>query len=278
MNDSSPQNKSTHPFLPQEKALLQVLRSYPAPFGIAFSGGADSTLLAHFAAAHLGRETIRLIHIHTPLAPGNETEQAQQTAEELGVELKILSPEILGETEVQQNGPLRCYYCKKKIMSAAMESLQQENIFTLCDGTNTDDLSDYRPGMKAADELGIKHPLLETGIGKKQIRLLARRCGIKNWMMPASACLASRIPCGTPLDQTLLELARQAEQILRERFFFSGCRVRVFSTTKVRIEVRTIHLRRLQRCLTAIHAKFALLGIETVEVASDGYCRGAMNP
>lgn len=263
--------------LPEEKRLLEILRK-AAPFGIAFSGGADSTMLAFFSVKHLGPDAVRLLHAHTPFCPGEERILAEKAARKLGVKLHVVSLNLLDAPEVRANDRMRCYHCKKIIMSAAFDALRSMDVSTLCDGANTDDLSDWRPGMKAADELGIRHPFLEAGLGKRRIRLLARRLGVENWMLPASACMASRIPTGTPLEKTVLDRAREAEKILRTRFGFHGVRVRCPEDgDTARIEVRPIDLKRLARRKEEVTALLTDLGFRKVESDPSGYRRGAMN-
>ncbi len=263
--------------LPEEKRLLAILRK-TAPFGIAFSGGADSTMLAFFAVKHLGPDAVRLLHAHTPFCPGEERVLAENAARKLGVELHVVSLNLLDDAAVRANDRMRCYHCKKILMGAALDALRGMGISTLCDGANTDDLSDWRPGMKAADELGVRHPFLEAGLGKRRIRLLARRLGIENWMLPASACMASRIPCGTPLEKAVLDRARDAEKILRERFGFHGVRVRCLENGETaRVEVRPVDLNRLFRREAEVTALLTDLGFRKVEFDPSGYRRGAMN-
>ncbi len=263
--------------LPEEKRLLEILRK-TAPFGIAFSGGADSTMLAFFSVKHLGPDAVRLLHAHTPFCPGEERVLAENAARELGVKLHVVTLNLLDHPTIRENDRIRCYHCKKIIMGTALEALRAMGISTLCDGANTDDLSDWRPGMKAADELGVRHPFLEAGLGKRRIRLLARRLGIGNWMLPASACMASRIPCGTPLEQTVLDRAKGAEKILRERLGFRGVRVRCLENGETaRVEVRPIDLRRLSRREAEITGLLTDLGFRKVECDPSGYRRGAMN-
>lgn len=263
--------------LPEEKHLLEILRKM-APFGIAFSGGADSTMLAFFSVKHLGPDAVRLLHAHTPFCPGEERVLAENAARELGVKLHVVTLDLLAHPTIRENDRMRCYHCKKILMGTAIETLRAMGISTLCDGANTDDLSDWRPGMKAAGELGVRHPFLEAGLGKRRIRLLARRLGIENWMLPASACMASRIPCGTPLEKAVLDRAKDAEKILRERFGFHGVRVRCLENGEIaRMEVRPIDLKRLSRRKTEVTGLLTDLGFRKVECDPSGYHRGAMN-
>ena len=172
--------------LPEEVRLAEILRGY-APLGIAFSGGADSTALAVFASRVLNTGAVILIHAETPLAPGRESQLVRETAKRYSIPLKTVFIDVLSDPAIRANDSMRCYHCKKRIMGSALDELRSAGFRYLCDGANTDDFSDWRPGMKASAELGVRHPFIEAGLGKRRIRLIARRLGIGNWMMPASA-------------------------------------------------------------------------------------------
>lgn len=262
--------------LPEEIRLADILRSY-APVGIAFSGGADSTALAVFAARHLKASEVLLIHVSTPLVPGHEGELVREIAETYSIPLRIVNVDVLADSAVRANDSLRCYYCKKHLMTESLLILHEAGFVNLCDGANTDDLDDWRPGMKAAAELGIKHPFLEAGLGKRRIRLIARRLGIANWMMPPSACAASRFPCGTPLNKVEIERVVKAERILAECFHVPDIRVRCLPGLVASIEVKEIQKQRMFRLEGEIRRQLLRLGFRNVEINRAGYRRGAMN-
>ena len=262
--------------LPFEIRLAEFLRIH-SPFGIAFSGGADSTALAVFAAKHRKPGEVILIHAETPFGPPNERLLVRETARRYRLPLEILPLDVLSVPEIAANGSMRCYHCKKLILTHALELLKRRGISSLCDGANLDDLSDWRPGMKAAAELGILHPFLEARMGKRQIRLTARRLGIANWMMPASACAASRIPCGTLLCPDDITLVMTAEQILREEFSFADIRVRLLPGRHASLEVKPIHRTRLSRLESQIRERLLPLGFCSLSIQPSGYRRGAMN-
>lgn len=259
-----------------ERKLCEVLRPL-IPFALAFSGGADSTLLAAFTVRHFGPGSIRLIHVDTGMEPGGERVRAEQTARALGVKITVLEVNMVADPRVRANGPRRCYYCKRKMLKAVGRELARAGITVLCDGANADDSGDYRPGMTAADELGVKHPLLDAGFGKRQIRLAARRLGLDQWHLPASACLASRIQCGTALEEAVLARVRRAELLLAEQYHFPGSRVRVLPGNTAKVEVTTIYLPRLIRLADAILPRLRLLGFQDVQIDPAGYRRGSMN-
>ena len=162
-------------------------------------------------------------------------------------------------------------------MNESLRVLREAGFSVLCDGANTDDLGDWRPGRTAAAELGVRHPFLEAGLGKRRIRLIARRLGIANWMMPPSACAASRFPCGMPLDETGIERVVKAERILAERFYVPDVRVRTLPGLLASIEVKPLQLRRVIRLEQKIRKELLELGFQNMEINRAGYRRGAMN-
>jgi uncharacterized protein len=161
-------------------------------------------------------------------------------------------------------------------MGALIEEMHSRGIEVVADGTVTDDYGDYRPGLDAAAELGIRHPLADAGFDKRLTRLLARKLSVSNWNMPASACLASRIPCGTPITLETLNRVGAAENYLSDSGF-TGNRVRAVGRDIASIEVKTIHLNRLLRMQKEIAVKLGEIGFKTVSVNMNGYTRGSMN-
>ena len=262
--------------LPEEVRLAEILRGY-APLGIAFSGGADSTALAVFASRVLNTGDVILIHAETPLAPGRESQLVRETAKRYSIPLKTVFIDVLSDPAIRANDSMRCYHCKKRIMGSALDELRSAGFRYLCDGANTDDFSDWRPGMKASAELGVRHPFIEAGLGKRRIRLIARRLEIGNWMMPASACAASRFPCGLPLEKTEIDRVMKAEQLLKEQFSVRDVRVRHLAGNIASIEVKPVHLRRIFRLEPEIRKQLLLLGFQHVEINRSGYKQGAMN-
>ena len=256
--------------LPEEVRLAEILRGY-APLGIAFSGGADSTALAVFASRVLNTGDVILIHAETPLAPGRESQLVRETAKRYSIPLKTVFIDVLSDPAIRANDSMRCYHCKKRIMGSVLDELRSAGFRYLCDGANTDDFSDWRPGMRASAELGVRHR------GKRRIRLMARRLGIGNWMMPASACAASRFPCGLPLEKTEIDRVMKAEQLLKEQFSVRDVRVRHLAGNIASIEVKPVHLRWIFRLEPGIRKKLLLLGFQHVEINRSGYKQGAMN-
>ena len=257
-----------------ESKLAERLKEL-APLVILASGGADSTLLAKSAANTLKPGEYTVTHLKMPFSPPDESGFIVRWAEEKRIPFRLLELDILRNSQVTENGPDRCYFCKKMII----EHVKSE--FTgfagnFADGTVLDDYGDYRPGLKAAGEAGITHPLAECGFTKKEVRLLARFYCLPNWNLPASACYASRIPCGEPLTLKKIQMTAVAEKFLTESGF-RGCRVRCVNGETARVEVRRIHLNRLRRLQDTILPEILAAGFTTTVIAPDGYITGSMN-
>lgn len=261
--------------LPEEIRLAEFLRGV-GKLAVAFSGGCDSVLLADFAARVLGTENLLLVHGNTPLTFSREDESARTFAHRRNLPFLELTLPVLEDSRIARNDKWRCYHCKKRIFSAILEAAAARGFPRLADGTNPDDRSDWRPGIAAADELGVLHPFCECGIGKRRIRLLARRAGLPVWNLPAAACLASRIPTGVPLTEDALRKCAAAEEILMD-LGFSGLRVRILADSSASLEFRGPALGRAIRMEKTIREALRPLGFSRVAVNPAGYRQGAMN-
>ena len=205
--------------------LSEFFKQNPRP-GIAFSGGVDSSYLL-YAAAAAGCDA-RAYFIKSQFQPQFELEDARRLADTLGVPLTVENIDVLEYPSVAENTADRCYYCKKALFTRLIKLSRADGCTLLCDGTNaSDDVSD-RPGMRALIELGIRSPLRECGLTKPDIRALSKASGLFTHDKPAYACLATRIPTGTPITAPLLEKVARAEEALFA-MGFTDFRVRYFA-------------------------------------------------
>jgi pyridinium-3,5-biscarboxylic acid mononucleotide sulfurtransferase len=180
---------------------------------IAYSGGVDSSFLAVTAHEVLGQHSL-VVFASSPVAPPMEKEAAGSLAHQFGLRFKTIESNEMDNPDFVANPPERCYYCKRELFSELKPIALAEGLKWVADGTNADDLSDYRPGRKASAEAGIRSPLLEVGLTKAEIRQLSRAQGLPTWDRPASPCLASRIPYGIPVTAETLNKIAQGEKYL----------------------------------------------------------------
>lgn len=184
---------------------------------VAFSGGVDSAVLLLLATRYA--DVVKAYYVKTPFQPAFELEDAQALADSLHVPLTVLTIELLSDKAITVNPADRCYYCKKRLFTRIRQQAAQDGLTMIIEGTNaSDDIGD-RPGFRALQELSITSPLRDAGYTKSCIRLLARENGLPVADKPSFACLATRIPTGTPLTAALLERTERAENVLREAGF-----------------------------------------------------------
>lgn len=243
---------------------------------VAFSGGVDSSFLLRVAAAQLPGRVVALT-IHSPTMPADDYRAALQLAGALGVEHVVVEADELSIPNYAANPVNRCYFCKDHLYQVCAGEAAKRRVTAIADGVNADDLGDYRPGLKAAAEHGIHHPLADVGLSKAEIRALSRRMGLPTWDRPASPCLSSRFPYGTPITHEALARVASAEEVLRQEGF-RECRVRYHGPV-ARIEVPPADLARI---LTSdvrqrIVAAFKGIGFRFVTVDLQGFRSGSLN-
>lgn len=200
---------------------------------LAFSGGVDSSVLLAYALEH--GVDILPIFARSPLISQEDWLAAQKVAQHLGIHLSVIDIELLGDPQICENNARRCYFCKTRIFSAMRTVSQTFGYPCLIDGSNASDQYGERPGMQALEELGIRSPLREAGLTKKDIRLMAKNMHLPNWDAPASPCLATRIAFGEHISLQKLARIASAEKILRDMGFINF-RVRM-SQEDARIEI-----------------------------------------
>jgi uncharacterized protein len=208
---------------------------------VAFSGGVDSSVVAAVAHRKLGGGAIAITAVSPALAAG-ELDEAREVARSIGIEHETVTTRELDREAYRRNDRDRCYHCKTELYEVLTAVAAGRGDSTVFSGANADDLGDWRPGLRAAAEHGVRHPLVEAGIGKQEVREIARLLGLANADKPASPCLASRVPYGTEVDPAILAQVDRAERAVRA-LGFRELRVRHFDTTG-RVELSEADLRR----------------------------------
>jgi len=240
----------------------------------AFSGGVDSALVLFLSHRFLGEKGVGVIS-DSPSLKRSDLEIAHKFCEEHGITLQVIHTKEVDDPNYASNPVDRCFHCKSTLYTDLVALREQFPGYTLLNGTNVDDLGDYRPGLKAAEQNAIRSPLAECGLGKEDIRLLAREYGLTVWDKPASPCLSSRIPYGQAVTVGKLQQIEAAEKILGEVGFIQ---VRVRHMDGVaRIEVPKEDFSRLQNEFDLISKRILELGFASVETDAEGLISGKLN-
>ena len=260
----------------EDKSLkLDSILNEPGKFAVAFSGGVDSSFLLH-RAHKLRKQDVIAITIRTPYIPVREIEEAVEFTSEYGIKHKILD---LDFPPIIKYNPLeRCYLCKKILFTSLIGFAKDNNYKHVIDGTNADDKGDFRPGMKALKEMNIKSPLMESGLTKKEIRQICRDEGLGVWDKPAMACLLTRIPYDTEINEAMLRMIEAAENMLFEEGF-PGTRVRVHGDL-ARIECMPGFIEKIIHtdCREQIISALKKIGFRYISLDLEGYRTGSSNP
>lgn len=241
---------------------------------VAFSGGVDSALVCAAAASALGRDVVA-VTVHSPVETPGDSEAARQVAALLGLDHRVMDFDDLAHPVFVANPPDRCYHCKLARLRAMREAVEPEGFVHLVDGSNADDAHDYRPGMRALAELGVRSPLAEAGLTKADIRTLARALGLPVWDRPSAPCLATRFPYGQPVTAEGLRRVAAAEAYLHS-LGFSPVRVRHDGPT-ARLEVAPEALARLVAVREAVVVRLKELGFVYVTLDLAGFRSGSLN-
>ena len=242
---------------------------------IAFSGGVDSTFLLKIASLTLPRGKILAVTADSETYPAQELDFAKKSAKSLGVRHKVIRTNELKDKRFSSNPLKRCYFCKKELFSKLWEVAQLNNLKFVLDASNISDRADFRPGSIAKKELKVHSPLAQAGLTKEEIRQLSKNLGLSTWNKPSLACLASRIPYGTPISLAILKRINKAEEYLRG-LGFEQVRVRHYNGL-CRIEVPKADVLELLTKKNLVVDKLKNLGYNFVTVDLEGYRTGSLN-
>ena len=254
------------------KAILEAKRALL----VAFSGGVDSSFLLAVASEVLSGNVVALMTV-SPSTPPQDAKQATQLAKKLSVELLSVQHNELVIPEYSANPVNRCYFCKNSLYEICRATAERLSLPAIADGVNLDDLGDYRPGLQAAKEYGVFHPLVEARFTKEEIRQASRVLGLRTWSKPASPCLSSRVPYGTRITAKMLLQISQAESFL-QTLGVEQLRVRYNGqSARIEIDKRALSKFTTQRTLKAIGKQLRGLGIPLVTLDLEGYKSGVFN-
>ncbi len=245
---------------------------------VAFSGGVDSSVVLALAVQELGAERVLAVTSRSETYLDEEYRVAVDVAARLGAAHHVIETRELEIPGFSSNPPDRCYHCKGELFGELVGIAAEMGFAAVADGANLDDKGDFRPGIRAADELGVRHPLMEAGLNKDAVRALARELGLPNWSKPAMACLSSRFPYGETITRQKLTMVARAEAVLREAGY-AQLRVRHHGVT-ARIELPADELEGLVANLplrSRIVAELKDIGYRYVTLDLEGFRSGSMN-
>jgi uncharacterized protein len=259
----------------KKETLIQNLRGLDSLL-VAFSGGLDSAFLLATAHGVLGDGVVAAT-AESVIYPSRELQDAIALAQKKGIRHVVFPFHVTHLQEFVSNPPDRCYHCKKALLKNLVDMAKEKGINHIAHGANADDLSDYRPGSRAAEEMGVLAPLLDAGLGKEEIRFLSKEMGLPTWEKPAMACLASRIPYGDDITEGKLKMIDEAESFLAQ-FGLKQFRVRHHGNV-ARIEVSPADMERLieSGLRRRVVERFREIGFLHVSLDLEGYVTGSLN-
>jgi uncharacterized protein len=255
---------------------LKTIISRMGPTLVAFSGGVDSSFLLAVASRVLGNQVVALMTI-SPSTPPEDDRQARSLAQMLGVQLLTIQHDELAIPEYAANPTNRCYFCKNSLYEICRREATRLSLASIADGINTDDLKDYRPGLRAAEEYKISHPLVEGQFSKVDIRQGSRLLNLPTWKKPASPCLSSRVPYGSPITAAKLSQIARGEVFLRS-LGFKELRVRHHGSS-ARIEISKEDLDKIasSTIINDIKGGIGAIGFSRVLLDLEGYRSGVFD-
>lgn len=244
---------------------------------VALSGGVDSAVVAYAAKKSLDGNAIAVTADYKTLSD-EELESARKIAKEIGIKHKIIEYSELENPEFVKNDEYRCFHCRSELATHLLQVAEQENAELIVDGTNTDDLNDFRPGIIALRESGVKSPLVELSVTKSEVRQIANTLNLSIYDKPSNACLASRIPHGTEVTSDKLRRIEQAEIIVKKLFGAKQVRVRDHDEiARVEVGKDERHLLFDQSKLDELDRELKKLGYKFVAIEASGYKTGSLN-
>lgn len=242
---------------------------------VAYSGGVDSAVLAVAARQVLGAGRMLAVLGVSPSLAKVQREQAVAVARDFGVPLEEVATHELANAGYVANAPDRCFYCKRELWERLAALAAQRGFAAIADGTNADDLEEHRPGRRAGAERGITSPLAEAGLGKREVRAIARAMGLPIWDAPAAPCLASRVRYGISVTPERLRQVERAESVLRDVGVTGDLRVR-HRGDEARLEVEPAQFALLREHSRTIAERLQALGFRRVTLDQAGYRRGSL--
>ncbi|MCI0376066.1 MAG: ATP-dependent sacrificial sulfur transferase LarE [Gemmataceae bacterium] len=256
--------------------LLEILRALRR-VAVAFSGGIDSTVVAKAAHAALGEKAVA-VTADSPSVPRAEIAEAKELAQRIGIRHVVVETQEFADPDYTKNDGARCYFCKDELYSQIELLLPELGALVICSGANLDDLGDYRPGLKAAAEHKVRHPLQEAGFTKADVRALAQHWGLPTWDKPASPCLSSRLAPGVHVTPERTGRVEVAEKHLK-KLGLRECRVRLHEGELARIEVPCSEIARLADPVIRdqLVRSFRELGFKFITLDLEGFRSGSLN-
>lgn len=276
----APGREGAAPSAPADPAALTRLRSLLhelAPVLVAYSGGVDSGTLLKVALDELGPEAVLAVTAHGDVHAAGELGAAREAAARMGARHQVITTNELAVPGFVANPPERCFLCKTALYERLVAIARAEELKTVIDGANRDDSGDYRPGLKAAAALGVRSPLAEAGLGKAEVRALARDLGLLEWDRPASPCLASRFPYGESITAEALRVVDDAERYLKD-LGLGSVRVRHHgSLARIEVDPKDVARAAKESVRRAIVSHLRGLGYKYVALDLEGFRSGSLN-
>ena len=262
--------------LAKQQRLLEILGNLKS-VAVAFSGGIDSTVVAKAAQVALGDRAIA-VTADSPSVPRSEIADACSLAQQIGIRHRVIPTDEFQDPDYVRNDGTRCYYCKSELYSQIETLLPELGVEVICSGANLDDQGDYRPGLKAAAEHKVRHPLQEAGFTKADVRALAREWNLPTWDKPASPCLSSRLAPGVEVTTERTARVEAAEAYLHS-LGFRECRVRLHEGELARVEVPADGLARFAdpEVRGELVRRLQQLGFKFITLDLEGFRSGSLN-